>query len=163
MSTMRTWNFEDTSKLALRFLHGRAGMTSTVGGTSSFFDKMDSNPLCPGRAMNRNPGRRGLWAFAAAAILFGGGSAAQSGPCTVQIVQLEHQIAVPNSGPTAPQSVGAQLHHQPTPSSVGQAEYDANEDSDLAIERAKQADYAGDEAGCIQALIAARRLYTINQ
>jgi hypothetical protein len=119
-------------------------MTSSVGGTNS-----------------------GLLAFTAAAILFCGGGAAQSGPCTQQIVLLEHQIVGdtpgPNSGPTAPQTVGAQLHHQPTPNSVGLAEHVANQDGDAAIERAKQADAADDATGCSEALVEARRLYDIKQ
>jgi hypothetical protein len=100
------------------------------------------------------------------AILFCSGGA-QSGPCTAQIEQLEHQLAGdvlgPNSGPTGGQTVGAQLHHQPTPSSVGQAAHVANADGDLAIDRAKKADAAGDAEGCNQALVEARRLYDINQ
>jgi hypothetical protein len=102
-------------------------------------------------------------ALAAAAILSGGGGVAQGGPCTIQIVRFEHQIAAPNSGPTAIQSVRAQLHHQPTPSSIEQAAHAADEDGDVALESAKQADNAGDEAGCIQALTAARQRYTITQ
>ncbi|HEX3502687.1 MAG TPA: hypothetical protein VHU22_04765 [Xanthobacteraceae bacterium] len=138
-------------------------MTSTVGETLGFFGKTNSNALCPGRTINRNPVSRALLAFAAAAILSGAGGVAQSGPCTIQIVQFEHQIAAANSGPTAIQSVRAQLHYQPTPGTIEQAAHAADEDGDVALESAKQADSAGDQAGCIQALIAARRLYTINQ
>jgi hypothetical protein len=128
--------------LAQWFLHQEANMTGT-------------NASC-----------RRLLVFTATAILCGTG-AAQSGPCTPQIAQLEQQIAGdrpgPSSGPTATQSVGAQLHHQPTPNSVGQAEHVANADGDLAIERAKKADAAGDATGCDQALVEARRLYDVKQ
>jgi hypothetical protein len=103
--------------------------------------------------------------FTTAAILICGIGAAYSGPCTADIGQLEHQIAGdipgPNSGPTTTQSVGAQLHHQPTPGSVGAAAHVANKDGDAAIERAKKADAAGDAPGCNQALAEARRLYDI--
>ena len=106
--------------------------------------------------------------FTAAAILVCGIGAAQSGPCTADIGKLEHQIAggdgpAPNSGPTSTQSVGAQLHHQPTPGSVGQAAHAANKDGDAAIERARKADAAGNAADCNQALVEARRLYDIGQ
>lgn len=113
----------------------------------------------------RETSRRGLSAFTAAAILFCGAGAAHSGPCTADIDQFEHQIAGdipgPDSGPTATQSVGAQLHHQPTPGSVGHAAHVANKDGDAAVERAKTADAAGDAAGCRQALTEARRLYDV--
>src|ERR1700739_2471571 len=56
-------------------------------------------------------------------------TAAAAGPCTAQISQAEQQIAElqsapPLSGarePNAPQSLGAQLHHQPTPGSITEA------------------------------------------
>jgi hypothetical protein len=57
--------------------------------------------------------------------------------------------------------VGAQLHHQPTPGSVGQAAHVANTEGDAAIERAKKADAEGDATGCNQALVEARRVYSI--
>jgi hypothetical protein len=109
----------------------------------------------------------------AAAILLCSYDGAQSGPCTADIDQFEHQIAgggpnpdsapSPNSGPTAMQSVDAQLHHQPTPGSVGQAAHVANKDGDAAIERARKADAAGDAASCDQALAEARRLYDVQR
>lgn len=108
-----------------------------------------------------------LLAGTAAAILFGSVGAAQSGPCTAQIAQIEHQIGSDEAGPTfglkAPQSLDAQLHHQPTVSSVGQAERAANTDGDVAIDRAVTADAAGDGTRCNQELSAARRFYNIKQ
>lgn len=90
---------------------------------------------------------------------------AHSGPCTAQIAQIERQISVitpgPESGPTAPQSVGAQLHREPTPGAVEHAERMANKDADAALERARKADAAGDAALCMAALAEARRLYDI--
>lgn len=92
---------------------------------------------------------------------------AQAGPCTAQIAQLEQQIAglqasPPPSGegaPTAPQSLGAQLHHQPTPNAVQSAQQAANADGEAALARARKADDAGDAAGCTAALAEAKRLY----
>jgi hypothetical protein len=119
------------------------------------------------RKFGRGPRHFAIFVLAASAALLGNMGGAQSGPCSKQIAQLEQQVGAakpgPQSGPTAPQSLGAQLHHQPTPSSVGQAEHTANKDGDAALERAKQADASGDAAACNQALVDARRLYEINQ
>jgi hypothetical protein len=93
--------------------------------------------------------------------------AAHAGPCTTQISNLEQQIrlsaANPTVGPTAAQTVGAQLHHQPTPSTVEHAETRANADADAALDRARKADAAGDASGCHSALLEARRLYGIEK
>jgi hypothetical protein len=109
------------------------------------------------------PVHGGLLIGAASAIWLGGASAAHSGPCTTQIAQLERQISFrasgPATGPTAAQSVGAQLHHQPTPGTVEHAETVANADADAALEQARQADAAGNADGCNRALKEARRLY----
>ena len=108
-------------------------------------------------------------AATSAALICGTGQA-WSGPCTEPITQLERQInlvvsdpaAEPDAGPTAPQSVGAQLHHQPTPGKVEHAERVANADGDAALDRARKADAAGDADGCNRALEEARRLYGID-
>lgn len=110
--------------------------------------------------------RTGLLIASAAAFLLCSNVTALSGPCTTQIGQLEQQVASaspssPTAAPTADQSLDAQLHHQPTPSTVGQAENIANKDGDAAIERAKKADAANDAAGCNAALVVARQLYDI--
>jgi hypothetical protein len=88
-----------------------------------------------------------------------------AGPCTTQIAELEQKVGNltpgPVTGPTAPQSVGAQLHHQPTPSSVGSAEGQAKADAAAALERARKADAAGNAPLCARALQEARDLYGI--
>jgi hypothetical protein len=108
---------------------------------------------------------RGLFIGILCAALLSRVGVAHSGPCTAQIAKLERQISVitpgPESGPTAPQSVGAQLHHQPTPGAVEHAERTANKEADAALERARKADAASDAALCRAALIEARRLYAI--
>jgi hypothetical protein len=103
--------------------------------------------------------RRGFfgWLFAATATtLLCGGNVAHSGPCTAQIAQLEGQIqrsfADPDSGPTAPQTIEAQLHHQPTPVAVQNADSQARTDADGALQRAQKADTDGDAVACIVAL-----------
>lgn len=110
---------------------------------------------------------RGLFICTASAALFASPGVAHSGPCTAQIAALEQQIGVtppgPKSGPTGPQTLGAQLHYQPTPRDVAHAEHAANKDADLALDRARKADAAGDAAGCQAALDEAKRLYDIDQ
>ena len=109
--------------------------------------------------------RRSLVVVAAAFVLVGAG--AQAGPCSTQIAQLEKQIgpsaAGAANGPSAPQSLGAQLHHQPTPEDVGHAEHVARKDADAALEAARKADAAGNASACDAALTEAKRLYDIDQ
>ena len=101
------------------------------------------------------------------AACIGSAAAAQAGPCATQIAQVEQQIRLaqassPPEGagePSAPQSVGAQLHHQPTPQSVKSAESRARADSATALDRARKADAAGDAAACAKALAEAKALY----
>jgi hypothetical protein len=106
----------------------------------------------------------------AAVTFFGSAAAIQAGPCSSQISQVEAQIrkaqAIAQPGgagePSAPQSVGAQLHHQPTPGSVQSAEHKANADGEAALDRARQADAAGDVSACNKALSEAKALYGVN-
>jgi hypothetical protein len=106
----------------------------------------------------------GILASSTAALFLCVG-AGLAGPCTTQIAELEqkvsHLVPGPESGPTAPQSVGAQLHHQPTPGSVGSAEGKARADAAAALERARKADADGNAPLCARALQEARDLYEI--
>jgi hypothetical protein len=90
-----------------------------------------------------------------------------AGPCTTQIATLDQQIKIaasnPNVGPSGTQTVGAQLHRQPTPNTVEHAEVRANADADAALARARKADAAGDAPGCQSALMEARRLYGLEK
>ena len=68
-------------------------------------------------------------------------------------------------GKTEHQSVGAQLHHQPTPGSIAQAEGLAGDLSEADVRtvvadlaKARDADQAGDRAGCEKALADVRRI-----
>jgi hypothetical protein len=106
----------------------------------------------------------------AALALIGGSAACYAGPCTTEISQVEQRIraAQAESPPggagdaSAPQSVGAQLHHQPTPGSVQHAERLANADGEAALARARNADTAGNAAACVKALAEAKALYGID-
>jgi len=88
---------------------------------------------------------------------------ARAGPCTAQIAEVENYIArvmaSPVSGPSGPQSVGAQLHRQPTPRSVEGAEAKARAAAEAVLDRARKADAAGDAAACAKAIEEAKQLY----
>jgi hypothetical protein len=108
----------------------------------------------------------GLLIATTAATLLCGSGAAHSGPCTSQIEELERQIghgsSSAKSGPTAPQSIEAQLHHQPTPETVRNAEHKANADAAAALQRARQADTDDNAAACAKALGEAKRRWSIS-
>ena len=107
-------------------------------------------------------GRSHIVLLAGVAFL-GAVTAAHAGPCTTQIAEVERYIQRSSSsavsGPTAPQSIGAQLHHQPTPGAVQSAESKARADAEAALDRARKADAAGDAAACTKALDEAKMLY----
>jgi hypothetical protein len=88
---------------------------------------------------------------------------AHAGPCSNDIAQLEQTVRQsagnPNAGLMAPQSVGAQLNHQPTPSSIQQAKDSVHAKFSASIARAKKLDSQGDRNGCMRALAAAKRIY----
>jgi hypothetical protein len=103
-------------------------------------------------------------------VLLASAASAQAGPCTKQIADLEQQIRQSQANPSASgaglpsgsQTVGAQLHHQPTPGSVENAQGKATADANAALGRARKADDAGDAAACAAALDEAKRLYGID-
>jgi hypothetical protein len=104
-------------------------------------------------------------AVAATALLSAIG-AAYGGPCTAQITQLEQQISLaeanPEVGPSAPETLGAQLHREPTPETLQRSEHKANAAADMALERARKADADGDANVCTKALKEAKNLYGID-
>jgi hypothetical protein len=77
-------------------------------------------------------------------------------PCTTAIAKFEKAVreSANNSeaGPTAPQSIAAQLEHQPTPGSVKRAEERAEAAFEAALTGAERLDARGDRAGCRRAL-----------
>jgi hypothetical protein len=91
--------------------------------------------------------------------------AAMAGPCTQQIAELElnvdHTAANPHAGPTAPETTGARLGHQPTIASVKQAQTEAEARFGARLARANALDSAGDRTGCMRALAEAQRSYEI--
>jgi hypothetical protein len=89
----------------------------------------------------------------------------QSGPCSVELAQIERHVAQsksnPLEGPTASQTVGAQLHHQPMSAAVKSAERKANADFQKALAQAREANVRGDAAACARAVSRARELYGV--
>ncbi len=96
-------------------------------------------------------------------------SAGYAGPCSQEIDRVQAQVdakveAAARAGPTAPESPGALLHHQPTPGSIEAAEGRLGEMSSATVAavaadmaRAREADRAGDQSACEQALAEVRR------
>ncbi|MCI0600945.1 MAG: hypothetical protein L0Y50_11190 [Beijerinckiaceae bacterium] len=78
---------------------------------------------------------------------------AHAGPCSNEIARIEEVMADPGPdiGPTNPQSLGAQLHRQPTPSSVARAEKRADARYKEAMARARALD-AKDDPQCMSAV-----------
>jgi hypothetical protein len=86
-------------------------------------------------------------------------------PCSVGLAKIERQIAHsksnPLEGPTARQTVGAQLHHQPTSAAVKSAERKADADFQKALAQAREANARGDAAACARAVSRATELYGV--
>src|ERR1700761_8907132 len=81
---------------------------------------------------------------------------AYAGPCGDEIVRLETLMrgnnANPDIGPTAKQSIGAQLEHQPTIQSVDAAETKAKKNVDDVLKRARVLNAEGKEGECMDAV-----------
>ena len=92
-------------------------------------------------------------------------AAAQAGPCSEDIAQFEaamrQSAGNPNAGLTAPQSVGAQLGHEPTPDSLKRAQERLQAKFSATMARAKRLDARGDRTGCSRALSVAKRMYIL--
>ena len=92
-------------------------------------------------------------------ITFGlGVTSAQASACGDKIARLEKVLSEKNpaAGPTAPQTVDAQLGYQPTPESVKRAEAEARARFATILDRAKTFDAEGKAAECMQAVAAAK-------
>ena len=107
---------------------------------------------------------KGTAALVVAALCVGVGPA-HAGPCSSAIARFEKAVRQsagnPNAGPTAPQSIDAQLDRQPTPASIKRAQARAQAAFAAALARAKRLDARGDRAGCRRALAAAKRMYDL--
>ena len=88
-------------------------------------------------------------------------TSARASPCSDEIAKLEQAIQQdgndPAAVPTGRQSVGAQLHHQPTPQSVQRAEAAPNTELNDIVKRAKVLDAEGKTKECLD-LVATGKL-----
>jgi hypothetical protein len=89
--------------------------------------------------------------------------AAQASVCSETIVQLHNSARLltdnnPAEGPSAPQSIAAQLRHQPTPFTVHNAERTAESNFAAILARAEALDAAGKHMKCMQAVSDAQRM-----
>jgi hypothetical protein len=86
---------------------------------------------------------------------------AHAGACAGQIIQLRQAArgtaADPGAAPTAPQSIEAQLHHQPTPASVGRGQTNAQLMVAADLAQAEAQDAQGNEAECMLAVRRAKQ------
>src|SRR5262245_46913726 len=109
------------------------------------------------------------WLVAGAAALAASMSASYAGPCSPEIDRVQAEIdarinATAGAGPAARESTAATTHRQPTPGSIAAAEARLGEVSPQKLEaigaamtRAREADGAGNQSACEQALADARR------
>lgn len=106
---------------------------------------------------------------AAFALLFTAQSSL-AGPCTQEIDQVQKQVdaridAVAGAGRVGAESNTARLHREPTPASIAAAEQKLGEGKSeeaalAALGSARQADQAGDKAGCDAALAVVKKALT---
>jgi hypothetical protein len=85
---------------------------------------------------------------------------ANAGACSNEIARIESALRRPGSdiGPTGGQTMGAQLHRQPTPGSVERAEEGAKLKLNEALARARALDAEDNSVECLKAVEEIRRL-----
>ncbi len=105
-----------------------------------------------------------------AAALTASATAVYAGPCASEIDRMVARInvklgTVARTEPSAPESVEARQHRQPTPGSIAAAESQRGglsvatvEAVKAAMTRAREADGVGDQSACDQALGEVQRL-----
>jgi len=93
-------------------------------------------------------------------------TSAHADTCSNQIARLEafvdQSMGNPVAKPMVPQSIDAQLHHQPTPDSVRRADDDARLRFRSILARAKILDADGKSRDCFQSVAEAKRLLGLN-
>jgi hypothetical protein len=98
----------------------------------------------------------------ASAILGLSIASGHAGPCSDAIAQVKvaasQSTGNPAAGPTAQQSIGAQLGRQPTPESVQRAEEGAQTKFAAVLARAQALDAEGKATECMQAVTEAKLL-----
>jgi phage-related minor tail protein len=107
---------------------------------------------------------KACFGFLCVGMIAGSTIAAAAGPCASRIEQVEESVRakleqIVASGPSSAETVGARLHHQPTPSSIaaeesrlGQLPQATIDDIKSALNRARDADLLGSAEDCERAL-----------
>jgi len=94
-------------------------------------------------------------------------ASADTDTCDTRIAQLEtlvdRSMGNATAKPRAPQSIDAQLHHQPTPASVWRAEQNAQFRLRWILAHAKLLNAGGKTGECLQSVAEAKRLLGINE
>ena len=103
--------------------------------------------------------------FVIAATLTLSIASASAGPCSADIAQFENTVRNsaknPDAGPMGPQTVDAQLGHEPTPESIERAEAQAKTRFEATLAHAKALDAQGKSAECAQALSDAKLMFHV--
>ena len=106
----------------------------------------------------------------AAVVLVTSITTSLAGPCSPQIDQMQAKIdakleAIAAAGRPARESTAATMHRQPTPESIAAAEANLGDvspekvqEAEAFMTRARDADRAGDQSACEQALAEAQRV-----
>jgi hypothetical protein len=93
-------------------------------------------------------------------MLVMGAAPTNAASCSSEIAQFEHVVRLSEnsqaSEPTAPQSIDAQLGHQPTVDSVMRAKRQAQIEFEANLARAKKFAAQREEAECMQTLDVAK-------
>jgi hypothetical protein len=76
-------------------------------------------------------------------------ASANPGPCTEQIAQLERIMLQSTALPSAQQTVGSQLHRQPTPQTVESANSKAKAELNELLGQAKTQDGQDNASACM--------------
>jgi hypothetical protein len=110
--------------------------------------------------------RRSLATLTVCAALAAAAGPVNAGPCGDAIARLQEAArraaTDPAIGPTAPQSIGAQLGRQPTPDSVRRAQDEAQSRFAAIVARAQALDAEGKLAECLQAVADAKRMLDLD-
>jgi hypothetical protein len=90
---------------------------------------------------------------------------ASAGTCEEEIERLQSEAANSSgrtiSGPTAPQSIGAQLSHQPTPATVERAQREAESRFADLLAHARILGSEGNSTACLKVVTDARQMLVL--
>src|SRR5258705_6746766 len=88
--------------------------------------------------------------------LCSGLASADASPCTEQLRQIELMMQQSKAHPALRQAVDAQLHHQPTPETVGSAVKAAHAEADALLAQARALDADGKSGECMNVVLRLR-------